>query len=131
MLYAMHEKVEAELDRLVVKGTLKPGEYSDWAAPIVAVVKSDRESVRIQHMKQLHACASGTDGDRLYQLSNLINIRYSSMRQPAKTSLVINTYKGLFCYSCLPFGISSALGIFQKAMETLLQGIPHVTVYIF
>ena len=31
---------------------------------------------------------------------------------------------------CLPLGISSAPGIFQNAMETLLQGIPHVTVYI-
>ena len=36
-----------ELDRLVAEGTLKPLEYSDWAAPIVPVVKSDRKSVRI------------------------------------------------------------------------------------
>ena len=43
---------------------------------------------------------------------------------------MINTHKGLFRYTGLPFGISSAPGIFQKAMETLLQGIPHVTVYI-
>ena len=40
---------------------------------------------------------------------------------------MINTHKGLFRYTCLPFGISSAPGIFQ---ETLLQGIPHATVYI-
>ena len=45
--YAMREKVEAELDRLVAEGTLVPVEYSDWAIPIVAVVKSDRKSVRI------------------------------------------------------------------------------------
>ena len=45
--YAMREKVEAELDRLVAKGTLEPVEYSDWAALIVPVVKNDRKSVRI------------------------------------------------------------------------------------
>ena len=46
VLYAMREKVE-ELDRLVTEGTLVPLDYSDWAAPIVAVMKSDRRSVRI------------------------------------------------------------------------------------
>ena len=44
--------------------------------------------------------------------------------------VVINTHKGLFRYNCLPYGISSATGIFQKAMESLLQGIPNVTVYL-
>ena len=45
--YVMREKVEEELDRLVTEGTLVPLDYSDWAAPIVAVMKSDRRSVRI------------------------------------------------------------------------------------
>ena len=44
--------------------------------------------------------------------------------------MVVNTHKGLFRYTRLPYGISSAPGIFQKAMEDLLQGIPRVTVYI-
>ena len=44
--------------------------------------------------------------------------------------VVINTHKGLFRYTCLPYGISSAPGIFQKVMESLLQGIPNVTVYL-
>ena len=35
-----------------------------------------------------------------------------------------------FRYTRLPYGISSAPSIFQKAMESLLQGISHVTVYI-
>ena len=40
------------------------------------------------------------------------------------------THKELFRYTRLPYGISSAPGIFQKAMEQLLQGIPQVSVYI-
>ena len=57
---------------------------------------------------------------------------YQQLKLDAESQkyLVINTHKGLFRYTRLPFGVSSVPGIFQKAMETLIQGIPHVTVYI-
>ena len=42
----------------------------------------------------------------------------------------INTHQGLFRYKRLPFGISAAPAIFQRTMESLLQGIPKVCVYI-
>lgn len=45
--YAKRQGVEDELDRLVVEGTLEPVEYSDWAAPIVAVLKADKKTIRI------------------------------------------------------------------------------------
>ena len=41
-----------------------------------------------------------------------------------------NTLKGLFQYNRLPFGISSAPGIFQRVMESILRGIPKVVVYL-
>ena len=44
--YGIQEKVERELDRLQANGVIKPVQSSDWAAPIVPVVKKDR-SVRI------------------------------------------------------------------------------------
>ena len=43
---------------------------------------------------------------------------------------VVNNHKKLFKYLCLPFGISSAPVIVQRVMETLLQGIPGVVVYL-
>ena len=44
--YAMREKVEAELDRLRQQGIIEPEHFSNWAAPIVPVLKQDG-SVRI------------------------------------------------------------------------------------
>ena len=48
----------------------------------------------------------------------------------SKQYTVINTHRGLFRYNRLPFGISSAPGIFQRTMECLLRGIPKVMVYL-
>jgi len=44
--YAIHQKVEQELDRLEETGIIVPTQHSDWAAPIVPVVKTNG-SVRI------------------------------------------------------------------------------------
>ena len=41
--------------------------------------------------------------------------------ESSRQYVVINTHKGLFRYSRLPFGVSSAPGIFQRVMKDLLQ----------
>ena len=52
------------------------------------------------------------------------------MHLDSRKYVVINTHKGLLQYTCLPCGISSAPGIFQKEMDNLLAGIPGVVVYL-
>ena len=47
LLYAMRELVENELQRLETLGIIKPVKSSNWAAPIVPVLKPDRKSIRI------------------------------------------------------------------------------------
>ncbi|CAC5397747.1 unnamed protein product [Mytilus coruscus] len=44
--YALKEKIEKELDRLEKGGNIEKVEFSEWAAPIVPIVKPDK-SVRI------------------------------------------------------------------------------------
>jgi len=44
--------------------------------------------------------------------------------------MTINAHKGLFEYKRPPFGVASAPSIFQRVMESLLQGINGVWVYI-
>ena len=41
-----------------------------------------------------------------------------------------NIHKGLYQYIHLSFGIASAPALFQKTMNTILQGIPHMICYL-
>ena len=44
--------------------------------------------------------------------------------------VTVNTHKGLYQYTRLPFGISSAPAIFQRVIESVLRGIPSVAIYL-
>ena len=48
----------------------------------------------------------------------------------SKQYVAINTHCGLLQYNRLPFGVASAPAIFQHHMETLLQGLDGVSVYL-
>ena len=45
--FALRDRVNQELERLRKEGILEQVEISEWAAPIIAVLKSDKNSVRI------------------------------------------------------------------------------------
>ena len=44
--------------------------------------------------------------------------------------VIINTHRGLFHYTCLPFGIASVPAIFQQVMDSLVQGTDGVVAYL-
>ena len=50
--------------------------------------------------------------------------------EESKKIVVINTHKGLFAHNHLPFEVSAAPAIFQRTIESILQGIPNVCVYL-
>ena len=145
--YAMRAQVEKELERLVKEGTLEPVETADWAAPIVPVLKADRSSVRIcGDFRQTVNPVSKLDRYPIPRVEDLlvtlgkgklftkIDLSHAYQQLPldekSKRYVVVNTHKGLFAYTRLPFGISSAPGIFQRVMESLIQGIPGVVAYL-
>ena len=144
--YALRSRIEQELTRLEDSGIIERVEFSDWATPIVPVVKPDG-SVRIcgdykltanrvakldtyplPRIEDLFASLSG--GKQFSKLDLAHAYQQIPLDKESKKLVVINTHKGLYQYNRLPFGIASAPAIFQKAMEGLLQGIEHVTVYI-
>lgn len=144
--YALREKIESELDRLVKEGTIKPVEFSEWAAPIVPIVKEDK-SVRIcgdykitvnevskldnypiPKIDDLYATLSGGKEFTKLDLSNAY--QQLELEEESKPYVTINTHKGLYSYNRLPYGVASAPGIFQRTMENILQGIQRVIVRI-
>ena len=52
------------------------------------------------------------------------------LNEDSKKLVCINTHKGLYAYHRLPFGVSSAPSIFQRTMESILQGINQVSMYL-
>ncbi|XP_055604578.1 uncharacterized protein K02A2.6-like [Uranotaenia lowii] len=138
--------VENELDRLERRGVITPVTYSDWAAPIVVVKKSDK-SVRIcgDYSTGLNAVLTPhkyplpTPDEIFATLSggiifSILDLRdgylLMNVSEESRKYLTINTHKGLYQYNRLSPGLRSAPGAFQQVIDTILAGIPGVKPYI-
>ena len=143
---ALRGKVAEELDKLQAEGIIVPTRFSKWAAPIMPVVKGDG-SIRIcgdfkrtinkaarteiyplPRIEELFACLSGGQTFTTLDLSHAY--LQLELEEESQELVTINTPKGLFKYTHLPFGVASVPAIFQRTMESLLQGLPMVCVYI-
>ena len=135
------------MTRLEQEGIIEPVQFADWAAPIVPVIKNDGKTVRIcgdfeitinQASKLDHypipwiedLFAKLTRGKSFSKLDMSQAYQQEMLDEDSWPYAIINTHKGLHQYNQLPFGISSAPGIFQCVMEELLGGIPGVVVYL-
>ena len=145
--YALKEKVDQELDRLQREGIIEPVQFAEWAAPVVPVLKQDKKSLRlcgdfkltvnkvskldkypIPKIEDLFAQLAG--GKSFSKLDMSQAYQQLVLDEESREYVVINTHRGLFRYNRLPFGVSSAPGIFQRVMESVLRGIPGVVVYL-
>ena len=144
--YALRERVEGELDRLVPQGVIEPVRYSEWAAPIVPIVKGDGSiricgdyKVTVNRYAQVDTYPLPLINDLFRTLSggkffSKLDLAHAYLQIPleehSKVLTTINTQKGLFQCTRLPFGISAALAIFQRIMEGVLRNLSHVCVYL-
>ena len=146
--YVLRAKVEEELTHLEQEGIIELVQFADWATSIVPVMKNDGKSVQIcGDFKLTINQASKLDRYPIPQIEDLFDkltgdkslskldmgqaYQQVILDEDSRPYAVINTHKGLYPYNWLPFGISSAPGIFQCVMEGLLGGIPGVVVYLY
>ncbi|KAJ8352214.1 hypothetical protein SKAU_G00236900 [Synaphobranchus kaupii] len=119
----MKDTVEAELRRLEEANIISPVKHSEWAAPIVPVLKKDK-SLRI--CGDYKVSANQAVETETYPLPRLEELLATLSGDVSKKYTTINTHRGLFVYNRLPFRISSAPSIFQRIMENLMKDLPVV-----
>ena len=131
--YALKKGVEDELERLEKEGIISPVEFSEWAAPIVPVMKtngdvricgdykctvnqvSKPENYPIPKTEDLLATLGG--GKKFTKLDMSQAYQQLKLDEDSKKYTTINTHKGLFQYNRLPFGVSSSPGIFHVVVR--------------
>ncbi|KAK3085126.1 hypothetical protein FSP39_024809 [Pinctada imbricata] len=140
--YSLKPKIEAELQKLEEQGILSRVEVSDWATPIVPVVKKDG-SVRIcgdfkvtvnpalqidqyplPRIEDIFANLAG--GEKFSKIDLRQAYLHMNLEEISKPLLTINTHKGLYRYNRMLYGVASAPAIWQRAIEQVLQGLPGV-----
>ena len=131
--YSVREKVERELEHLQTEGVLKPVTITEWASPIVPVLKSNgeirlcgdykvtvnkavkTEKYPIPNVEDLYTRLAGATYYTKIDLSHAY--QQSQLAEEAQKYTTINTTKGLFVYTRLCYGISSAPAIFQRIID--------------
>ena len=139
--YTMRDKVEQELNILQTAGIIEPISFSEWAAPVVPVLKCDKQSIclcgdyrfTVNQAVQLDQFPIPKIEDRLAKLSggkyfSSIDMIQAYQQLPSddeyKKLVVINTYKGLFAYNHFPFGVSLVPGISSKQLRICFKIFP-------
>ena len=128
------------MERLQKEGIIEPVQTSTWATPLVVVPKANGK-IRVcgDYKVTVNRCVE----TKVYPLPNIEDIfarlaggRYFTkldltqvyqqllLDDESKQLLVVNTPKGLFQFTRLPYGVSTAPAIFQSVMDRILQGLP-------
>ena len=143
---AIKSKVKYAIDKMIKEGILTPTEESQWATPIVPVIKPDgsvrvcgdyRETVNKRTACQsyplptldnmLHKLAQGTIFTKLDLSQAYLQL---TLDEETSKMCTITTPFGLFRVNRLPYGVSSSPAIFQRTMEMLLKDVHNVVIYI-
>ena len=143
----LQEQVDNEIDRMVKMGVLveiKKG-GTEWASPIV-VSRKPNGTIRLccdykvtinkyllndsYHQPDMGTIFSRLDGAKRFAKFDLKSAYWQVQLDEASMPLTtINTKKGLYQFTRLPFGVKTASSIFQRIMEQICHGMEGIIVY--
>ena len=144
--FALQQQIEDELNRLESHGIIEPVCHSEWASPVVPVPKQNGrmrlcvdfkvtlnpvleiDQYPLPRVDDLLSTLSG--GDKFTKIDLTSAYQQMLVEEHSRQYVTVNTHKGLYRYTRLPFGVASAPAIFQRTMDVILQGIPRVICYI-
>ena len=144
--FAIREQYNQTLDKLEHEGIIRKVTHSNWASPTVPVTKLDG-SIRMcgdysgtinkcspleQHpIPTLDELLSKLSGGKRFTRLDLSQAYHQLELEPeSREFTTISTHRGLYEYMRLPFGVNSAVSIFQRTIENLLADLPCCAVYI-
>ena len=136
--YALKERIEETIDKMVADKILTPVDHSQFASPIVPVLKPD-STVRIcgdykstlninletkqYPLPTVDECFHPMRGGKQFSKLDIRQAyNHLALREADKKLTTINTTKGLLIWNRLPYGVSSATAIFQQTMDSVLRG---------
>ncbi len=144
--FALKEAIEQELSRLEEEGIIEKVRHSQWASPVVPVPKANGrlrlcgdykitinpclevDKYPLPKPEDLFATLAG--GQKFTKIDLTNAYQQMELEEGSRELVTINTHKGLYRYTRLPFGVASAPALFQKTMDTALQDIPGVICYL-
>ena len=142
---AIRERYEKALDKLE-DGIIEKVEFSEWASPTVAIVKTDGslricrdysctinkfsvlEQYPVPTIEELMGKLQG--GKKFTKLDLLKAYHQLELTPESKKFTTVNTTKRLYQYNHLSFGVTSAVTIFQRTVENVPNEVPGCVVYI-
>ena len=148
MPFVLRATVDDELQKLEREGLLEKVDVSDWATPLVIVPKKngkvrlcgdylntvtpvmDIDQYPLPRAEDIFATLVGGKCFSKLDLTNAY--QQLLLEEDSRKFVTINTSKGLYQYTRLPFGVASAPAVFRfrKTMDSILQGIEGVACYI-
>ena len=139
------ELVKAELSKLEKFGIITKVFSSQWACPIVNVLKSDGTirmcgdySMTVNKVMDVVQYPLPSIEDVIANVGDAkifskIDLESAYLQLPlddaSKPYTTVNTTFGLYHFNYLPFGLSSSSGIFQSFISQVLNGIENIVIY--
>lgn len=142
----LREQVGSMLDKMVEEKILETVEDAKWASPIVIPRKSDgtlrlcinpKKTLNHQLSDDHYPLPNITDlfveigGHEFYSIIDMKGAyQQLQLSEKSKELVTINTHRGLFRFTRLPFGVKTASSIFQRVIEQILKPFEWAFAYI-